>query len=96
MFTIEGYFFVCAEFVYLSFCEVLINSFNLISKFKHVDDFEDEDLEEDNEEGDDHFMSSYTDALNKQLKGTTLDRSFVRANDQPLKKPEVYFLFNLS
>lgn len=54
------------------------------------DDLEDEDLHEDNEGGNDLFMSSYTDALNKQLKGTTLDRSFVRVNDQNLKKAEVY------
>lgn len=92
MFTVEGYFRLCR----ISVKQVLIFSFNLILKFKHADDFEDEDLEEDNEAPNDRFMRSYTDALNKQLKGTTLDRSFVRANDQPLKKPEVYSHFNLS
>ena len=34
-------------------------------------------------------MESYTDALNKELKPTTLDRSFIRANEETLKKDEV-------
>ncbi|KAI5669753.1 hypothetical protein M9H77_19606 [Catharanthus roseus] len=50
-------------------------------------DFDDSE-DEENEEGDDPFMHSYSEALNKELKATTLGRSFVRANDQPLKKAE--------
>ena len=34
-------------------------------------------------------MSSYSDVLSKELKSTTLDKSFVRANEPPLKKDEV-------
>ncbi|KAI5668838.1 hypothetical protein M9H77_18691 [Catharanthus roseus] len=52
---------------------------------------EDEDIKEENEDGIDPFMHSYSDAPNKELKATTLGRSFVRANDQPLKKASVYF-----
>lgn len=45
-----------------------------------------EDEDEDEETG---FMSSYSDALNQQLKSTTLDKSFVRASEPPLNKDEV-------
>ncbi|KAK6923274.1 Ecd family [Dillenia turbinata] len=43
---------------------------------------------EDNEDGEDAFMGSYSDALNKELKLTTLKKSFVRANDQSTNKNE--------
>lgn len=52
-------------------------------------DFDDsEDESDDGEEGQTAFMSSYSDALNEELKATTLDKSFVRANEPPLKKDE--------
>lgn len=31
-------------------------------------------------------MHSYADALNKELKATTLDKTFVHAQEQPSKK----------
>lgn len=40
---------------------------------------------EDNKGGGDAFMQSYSDVLNKELKATTLGKSFVRANEEPLK-----------
>ncbi|KAF2283886.1 hypothetical protein GH714_016897 [Hevea brasiliensis] len=39
----------------------------------------------DNEDGEDTFMRSYSDALNEELKNTTLEKSFVRANDHSNK-----------
>ncbi|KAL4577896.1 hypothetical protein LXL04_014011 [Taraxacum kok-saghyz] len=49
-------------------------------------DFDDnEEMSEDEEEG---FMSSYSDALSQQLKTTTLDKSFIRANEEESKKEE--------
>ncbi|CAA0831801.1 Protein SGT1 homolog [Striga hermonthica] len=51
------------------------------------DDYEDEsEHSEDNEEGGDEFMRSYSDVLNKELKATTLDKTFVHAQDQSSKK----------
>ncbi|KAL8550204.1 hypothetical protein ACS0TY_008868 [Phlomoides rotata] len=51
------------------------------------DDFEDDsDHAEDDEVGEDEFMHSYSDALNKELKATTLDKTFVHAQEQPSKK----------
>ncbi|KAK6923840.1 Ecd family [Dillenia turbinata] len=58
-------------------------------------DFESEDGSkfaeacEDIEDGEDAFKNSYSDALNKELKPTTLKKSFVRANDQFTNKNEV-------
>ncbi|KAL3524930.1 hypothetical protein ACH5RR_013302 [Cinchona calisaya] len=54
------------------------------------DDSEDDSdvAEPENEERGDAFMQSYSDALNKELKATTLGRSFVHANEEPLKKDE--------
>lgn len=49
------------------------------------------ELSEDIEDGEDTFMHSYSDALNEELKSTTLEKSFVRANEQAPKKDEVYF-----
>lgn len=52
-------------------------------------DYESDDMEPsaDNEVGD-SFMGSYSDALSEELKTTTLNRSFVRANEQAVKKEE--------
>ncbi|KAM7515792.1 hypothetical protein LguiA_005375 [Lonicera macranthoides] len=40
------------------------------------------------EEGGEVFMLSYSDALSKELKTTTLNKSFVRANEQPPAKKD--------
>lgn len=62
-----------------------------------TDDSEDEsdtaEPSEDNEDGEDTFMHSYSDALNEEMKSTTLEKSFVRANEQAPKRDEVYFSF---
>ncbi|KAK4430513.1 protein ecdysoneless [Sesamum alatum] len=51
------------------------------------DDYEeDSEHSEDIEEGGDQFMRSYSDALNKELKATTLSKTFVHAHDQASKK----------
>ncbi|XP_015890584.2 protein ecdysoneless homolog isoform X2 [Ziziphus jujuba] len=59
------------------------------------DDFEegsssDLDFEpsEVNGDGEDVFMHSYSDALNEELKSTTLEKSFIRANEQAPQKKE--------
>ena len=58
-----------------------------------TDDSEDENgSAEDMEDGEDTFMHSYSDALNEELKSTTLEKSFVRANEQAPKKDEVHVL----
>ncbi|KAJ8771172.1 hypothetical protein K2173_025772 [Erythroxylum novogranatense] len=41
---------------------------------------------DENEE--DRFMDTYSDALNEQLKGTTLKKSFIRANDDSVNRTE--------
>ncbi|GAA0173265.1 hypothetical protein LIER_41490 [Lithospermum erythrorhizon] len=41
----------------------------------------------------DDFMHAYSDVLNRELKDTTLGRSFVRANENPLNKDEVRYIF---
>ncbi|CAM8881615.1 unnamed protein product [Rhodiola kirilowii] len=47
-------------------------------------DDSDEDIEEDiKEEEKDSFMQSYSDALNDELKTTTLEKSFIRADHYP-------------
>ncbi|KAL6225073.1 hypothetical protein ACLB2K_003925 [Fragaria x ananassa] len=46
------------------------------------------ELSEDIEDGEDTFMHSYSDALNEELKSTTLQKSFVCANEQAPKKDE--------
>lgn len=43
---------------------------------------------EDNDDEEDTFVQSYSDAMNEQLKATTLQKSFVRANEQIPKKDE--------
>ncbi|KAF9601623.1 hypothetical protein IFM89_021089 [Coptis chinensis] len=49
------------------------------------DDFEYESDPSDDEEKD-TFMDSYSEVLNEELKTTTLEKSFVRANEQSSKK----------
>lgn len=67
-----------------------------ITFFVFAEDSDDEsdvaEPSEGNEDGEDTFMRSYSDVLNEELKSTTLEKSFVRANDQVAKKDEVYFL----
>ncbi|KAJ0703635.1 putative Ecd family protein [Helianthus annuus] len=58
-----------------------------LSSDMDLDDPDDSDTEEDEDEQTD-FMESYSDALTKELKSTTLDKSFVRANEPPVKKDE--------
>lgn len=57
-----------------------------------LDESEDEsdiaELSEDNEEEKDTFMHSYSDAMNEELKPTSIAKSFVRANEQATKKDE--------
>lgn len=43
----------------------------------------------DDEDKEDIFMDSYTDALNRELKSSTLTESFVHANEEPLKTNQV-------
>ncbi|KDP29770.1 hypothetical protein JCGZ_18705 [Jatropha curcas] len=40
----------------------------------------------ENDDGEDTFMHTYTDAMNEELKNTTLEKSFIRANDHSNKK----------
>lgn len=57
-------------------------------------DFDDSDesdiaeLDEDNEDQENTFMRSYSDAMNEELKATTLQKSFIRANEQIPKKDQ--------
>lgn len=57
-------------------------------------DFDDSDgsdvleSDEDNDDEENTFMQSYSDAMNEQLKATTLQKSFVRAKEQIPKKDE--------
>ncbi|KAK7407197.1 hypothetical protein VNO78_08904 [Psophocarpus tetragonolobus] len=57
-------------------------------------DFDDSDesdiaeLDEDNEDAEDTFMRSYSDVMTEELKATTLQKSFVRANEQIPKKDQ--------
>jgi hypothetical protein len=61
------------------------------------DESEDEsnimEASEDNVDGEDTFMNTYSDALNEELKNTTLKKSFVRTDDQLSKKNEVAFSY---
>ncbi|KAI4330193.1 hypothetical protein MLD38_028495 [Melastoma candidum] len=50
-------------------------------------DFDESEEESANEDEKDAFMDCYSDALDQELKSSTLSRSFVRANDQPSSKP---------
>lgn len=66
--------------------------------YDYVDDDSDEsdmvESAEDNDDEEDAFMHSYSDAMSEELKATTLQKSFVRANEQIPKKDEV-FCFDL-
>ncbi|KAK9231472.1 hypothetical protein WN943_021707 [Citrus x changshan-huyou] len=57
---------------------------------RDADEFEDgsDVAEEDNNDGEDTFMSSYSDALNSELRNTSLKKSFIHANEEPFKKSE--------
>ncbi|CAH9106240.1 unnamed protein product [Cuscuta europaea] len=53
------------------------------------DESDDESDAEDNDNmGGDPFMQSYAHALNEELKGTSLGKSFARTDENPLKKDE--------
>ncbi|KAJ6407355.1 hypothetical protein OIU84_010794 [Salix udensis] len=56
------------------------------------DESEDEsdimEASENNVDGEDTFLNTYSDALNEELKNTTLKKSFVRTDDQLPKKNE--------
>ena len=62
-----------------------------------TDESEDEsdimEASENNVDGEDTFLNTYSDALNEELKNTTLKKSFVRTDDQLPKKNEVAFLY---
>lgn len=47
--------------------------------------------DEDNDGAEDSFMHSYSDAMNNELKKTTLKKSFIHANEESSKKIEVPF-----
>lgn len=49
-----------------------------------------------NGDGEDVFMHSYSDALNEELKSTTLEKSFIRAHEQAPKKKEVDFFISFA
>ncbi|XWS45022.1 hypothetical protein CRYUN_Cryun15aG0100300 [Craigia yunnanensis] len=50
------------------------------------DESEDEsDISDHNEDGEDSFVHSYSDAMNAELKNTTLKKSFIHANEQSVK-----------
>ncbi|XP_050140549.1 protein ecdysoneless homolog [Malus sylvestris] len=51
-------------------------------------DLDFDESEDESEDGEDTFMHSYSDALNEELKSTTLKKSFVRADEQAPKKDE--------
>lgn len=43
----------------------------------------------DDEDKEDTFIDSYSDALNQELKSSTITKSFVRANEEPSKTNQV-------
>lgn len=67
----------------------------LIIAFIFTDESEDEsdvgEPSDDNEDGEDTLMHSYSDAMTEELKTSTLAKSFVRANEQAPKKAEVHY-----
>ncbi|MCL7031035.1 hypothetical protein MKW94_030478 [Papaver nudicaule] len=66
--------------------ESVMGSMGGSSSGMEFDESEDgSDLSEDEDTGN-TFMGTYSDALNEELKSTTLKKSFVRANAQPSKK----------
>ncbi|XP_042038892.1 protein ecdysoneless homolog [Salvia splendens] len=54
------------------------------------DDYEEgsEHADDTDEDGENEFIHSYSDALNKELKATTLDKTFVHANEESSKKKD--------
>lgn len=64
----------------------------IFSLMIYSDEFKDgsDVAEEDNNDGEDTFMSSYSDALNSELRNTSLKKSFIHANEEPFKKSEVF------
>ncbi|KAK3418977.1 hypothetical protein EUGRSUZ_H04723 [Eucalyptus grandis] len=48
-------------------------------------DFDESEDATDDEDKEDIFMDSYSDALSRELKSSTLTKSFVRANEEPSK-----------
>ncbi|RDX81708.1 Protein ecdysoneless-like protein, partial [Mucuna pruriens] len=56
--------------------------------FDDSDESDGAELADDNEDGENTFMRSYSDAMNEELKATTLHKSFVRANEQISKKDQ--------
>ncbi|GLT33673.1 hypothetical protein SLA2020_082380 [Shorea laevis] len=53
------------------------------------DDFEDEgDISDHDEDGEDTFMPSYSDAMNEELKNTSLRKSFITATEHSSNKNE--------
>ena len=73
--------------VSLSDCYIFVDDY--------AGDSEESDMDEsaeDNEDGEDTFMRSYSDVMNEELKATTLEKSFVHANEQIPKKDEVICL----
>lgn len=61
---------------------------------QNADESDDESvISEDNEDTGDTFMQSYSDALNEELKATTLKKTFVRANEQSVQKKDEVGVF---
>lgn len=60
-----------------------------------VDESEDDEsdgaTDANNVDGENTFMESYSDALNEELKGSTLKKSFYRASGEVSQKDEVLF-----
>lgn len=52
-------------------------------------DYDNDGMEASSDEEMNSFMGSYSDALNEELKTTTLNKSFIRANKQMVKTDEV-------
>ncbi|KAF9680335.1 hypothetical protein SADUNF_Sadunf06G0110600 [Salix dunnii] len=69
-----------------------VDSEEVSSSDMDFDESEDEsdnmEASENNVDGEDTFMNTYSDALNEELKNTTLKKSFVRTDDQLPKKNE--------
>jgi len=72
---------ICMSFPLVSF----VDSYIFID---YADDSE-SDMGELGEDDEDTFMRSYSDAMNDELKATTLQKSFVRANGQ-IQKDQVF------
>lgn len=63
---------------------------------KLTDDFEDEgDISDHDEDGEDTFMPSYSDAMNEELKNTSLRKSFISATEHSSNKNEVSLSYSV-